>query len=74
MGGQGYLSFSTSNSGNQETASYRPSLEIVKPAMEGLANELLLSISCTFCKNIVAQILPSQAAWFLRSSDTLTIS
>lgn len=44
MGGQGYGSFSTSNLGSQETASYRPSLEMVKPAREGLADELLLSI------------------------------
>lgn len=43
MGGQGYWSFSTSNSGGQETALYRPSVEIVKPAKEG-QNELLLSI------------------------------
>lgn len=44
MGGQGYGSFSTSNLGSQETAPYRPSLEMVKPAREELANELLLSI------------------------------
>lgn len=35
MGGQGYGSFSTSNLGSQETASFRPSLEMVKPAREG---------------------------------------
>lgn len=44
MGGQGYWSFFTSNSDNQGTALYRRSLKIVKPAREGLANELLLSI------------------------------